>query len=162
MYYNALFDVPNEDGKLRIDMTAQVYIVLNEARNALTIPASAIQASNRPQRSANAAPRPERSERPSEERPQGQRPTRLEINAAEKALIEQGKASLAMVRVLQADGTAKPQQVLIGLNNRANAQVIRGLKLGDQVVIADPTDTSNDAAKRNTSRAGAGGPPMRM
>lgn len=162
VYYNALFDVPNEDGKLRIDMTAQVYIVLNEARNALTIPASAIQASNRPQRSANAAPRPERSERPSEERPQGQRPARLEINAAEKALIEQGKASLAMVRVLQADGTAKPQQVLIGLNNRANAQVIRGLKLGDQVVIADPTDTSNDAAKRNTSRAGAGGPPMRM
>src|SRR5574344_971333 len=104
VYYNALFDVPNEDGKLRIDMTAQVYIVLNEARNALTIPASAIQASNRPQRSANAAPRPERSERPSEERPQGQRPARLEINAAEKALIEQGKASLAMVRVLQADG----------------------------------------------------------
>lgn len=162
VYYNALFDVPNEDGKLRIDMTAQVYIVLNEARNALTIPASAIQASNRPQRSANAAPRPERSERPSEERPQDQRPARLEINAAEKDLIEQGKASLAMVRVLQADGTAKPQQVLIGLNNRANAQVIRGLKLGDQVVIADPTDTSNDAAKRNTSRAGAGGPPMRM
>ncbi|MGL5143792.1 MAG: efflux RND transporter periplasmic adaptor subunit, partial [Acinetobacter junii] len=31
VYYNALFDVPNEDGKLRIDMTAQVYIVLAEA-----------------------------------------------------------------------------------------------------------------------------------
>jgi macrolide-specific efflux system membrane fusion protein len=32
VYYNALFDVPNEDGKLRIDMTAQVYIVLAEAK----------------------------------------------------------------------------------------------------------------------------------
>jgi len=32
VYYNALFDVPNEDGKLRIDMTAQVYIVLDEAK----------------------------------------------------------------------------------------------------------------------------------
>lgn len=39
IYYNALFDVPNEDGKLRIDMTAQVYIILDEARNVLTIPA---------------------------------------------------------------------------------------------------------------------------
>lgn len=43
VYYNALFDVPNEDGKLRIDMTAQVYIVLAEAKNVLTIPAAAIQ-----------------------------------------------------------------------------------------------------------------------
>lgn len=32
VYYNALFDVPNTDGKLRIDMTAQVYIVLNSAK----------------------------------------------------------------------------------------------------------------------------------
>ena len=32
VYYNALFDVPNEDGKLRIDMTAQVYIILDEAK----------------------------------------------------------------------------------------------------------------------------------
>lgn len=162
VYYNALFDVPNEDGKLRIDMTAQVYIVLNEARNTLTIPASAIQASNRPARAANAPPRPERSERTNQERPQSERPARLELNAAEKALVDQGQASVAMVRVLQADGTAKPQQVLIGLNNRANAQVIRGLNQGDQVVIADAADTSNDAAKRSTSRAGAGGPPMRM
>ena len=43
MYYNALFDVPNEDGKLRIDMTAQVYIILAEANNVLTVPASALQ-----------------------------------------------------------------------------------------------------------------------
>ncbi|MBP6353706.1 MAG: efflux RND transporter periplasmic adaptor subunit, partial [Acinetobacter sp.] len=43
VYYNALFDVPNEDGKLRIDMTAQVYIILAEAKNVLTIPAAAIQ-----------------------------------------------------------------------------------------------------------------------
>ena len=46
IYYNALFDVPNNDGKLRIDMTAQVYIVLDSAQNALLLPSSAI--SNRP------------------------------------------------------------------------------------------------------------------
>lgn len=42
VYYNALFDVPNTDGKLRIDMTAQVYIVLNSAKNALLVPSSAL------------------------------------------------------------------------------------------------------------------------
>ncbi|MBV7619355.1 hypothetical protein KVQ86_24705, partial [Escherichia coli] len=81
-------------------------------------------------------------------RPAGDRPPRLELSDAERALIEQGKAQRAMVRVLQADGTAKPTPVLIGLNNRVTAQVIKGLKRGDQVVIADGSDTSNDGAKR--------------
>ena len=43
IYYNALFEVPNPDGELRISMTAQVYIVLAEARDALVIPAAAIE-----------------------------------------------------------------------------------------------------------------------
>lgn len=42
IYYNALFDVPNPDHKLRISMTAEVTIVLNEARNVLTIPETAL------------------------------------------------------------------------------------------------------------------------
>ena len=173
-YYNALFDVPNEDGKLRIDMTAQVYIVLDEARNVLTIPAAAIQTSNRPQRPnrgegtqetrGEGRPRSEESAARDESRAdnaKGERPARLELSDVERALIEQGKAQRAMVRVLQADGTAKPTPVLIGLNNRVTAQVIKGLKRGDQVVIADGSDTSNDGAKRSGGgRSGAG--PMRM
>ncbi|MDM1343662.1 MacA family efflux pump subunit [Acinetobacter pseudolwoffii] len=171
VYYNALFDVPNEDGKLRIDMTAQVYIVLDEAKNVLTIPAAAIQSSNRPARAnrgegsrgegsrseANPAARPE-TESTQGNRPAAERPARLNLSDAEIALIEQGKAQRAMVRVLQADGTAKPTPVLIGLNNRATAQVLKGLKRGDQVVIADGSDTSNDAAKRGGNSRG----PMRM
>ena len=42
IYYNGLLDVPNADGRLRISMTAQVYIVLNEAKQVLTIPSSAL------------------------------------------------------------------------------------------------------------------------
>ncbi|WP_211444284.1 macrolide transporter subunit MacA [Collimonas humicola] len=42
VYYNALFDVPNPDNKLRISMTAQVSIVLNEAKGALMIPSTAL------------------------------------------------------------------------------------------------------------------------
>ena len=166
VYYNALFDVPNEDGKLRIDMTAQVFIILDEAKNVLTIPASAVQTSNRPQRQRGQnqnreagaeQPRGERSREENANNPN--RPARLELTTEERQLVEQGKASIGMVRVLQADGSAKPQSVLIGLNNRVTAQVIRGLKQGDKVVIADGADSSNDAAKRG-ARGGAG--PMRM
>ena len=158
IYYNALFDVPNEDGKLRIDMTAQVYIILNEAKNVLTIPAAAIQGSNRSQaKRSDTAKEP--TAKSSTDQTQTDRPKRLELSAEEKSLIEQGKASLSMVRVVQADGTAKPQAVLVGLNNRVTAQIIKGLTQGDKVVIADASDTSNDAAKRS-NRAGAG--PMRM
>lgn len=42
IFFDALFDVPNPDHKLRIDMTAQVGIVLGEARHALTLPVVAL------------------------------------------------------------------------------------------------------------------------
>ncbi|MCJ0830345.1 MacA family efflux pump subunit [Acinetobacter sp. NIPH1876] len=154
VYYNALFDVPNEDGKLRIDMTAQVYIVLADAKNALTVPAAAIQTQrgNRAKGDQANANKSSESAKKSDT-DQAQRPKRLELSEEEKALVAQGKASTGMVRVLQADGTAQPQPVLIGLNNRVTAQVLKGLKQGDQVVIADASDSSNEAAKRSNQRA---------
>ncbi|MFV5483069.1 efflux RND transporter periplasmic adaptor subunit [Acinetobacter sp. YH12124] len=160
VYYNALFDVPNEDGKLRINMTAQVSIVLAEARNVLTIPAAAVQGANRSRSRGNSnnSDSNARAERDNTDASSSKRPARLELTTNEKALVDQGKASLGMVRVLQADGSARPQSVLLGLNNRATVQVIRGLKLGDQVIIADGSDTSNDAAKRG----GRVGPSVRM
>ena len=152
VYYNALFDVPNEDGKLRIDMTAQVYIVLAEAKNVLTIPAAAIQSkrSNKKDNSTNSTAADQAKTTDTQKM---QQPKRLDLTVAEKALIAQGKASTGIVRILQADGTAQPQPVLIGLNNRVTAQVLRGLKQGDQVVIADATDSSNESAKRSNQRA---------
>lgn len=42
VYYNGLFDVPNPDETLRISMTAQVFIVLGEAKKTLIIPSSAL------------------------------------------------------------------------------------------------------------------------
>jgi len=45
VFYNARFDVPNTDGKLKIGMTAQVSIVLATAPHALAIPATALGAS---------------------------------------------------------------------------------------------------------------------
>ncbi|AZD55390.1 macrolide transporter subunit MacA [Pseudomonas chlororaphis subsp. aurantiaca] len=42
VFYNALFDVPNPDHRLRISMTAQVRIVLDTAKNVLTVPVAAL------------------------------------------------------------------------------------------------------------------------
>ncbi len=42
IYYNGLFDVPNPDERLRISMTAQVFIVRGEAKDAIVVPSSAL------------------------------------------------------------------------------------------------------------------------
>lgn len=42
VFYNALFEVPNPDHKLRISMTAQVRIVLSKAKDVLTVPVAAL------------------------------------------------------------------------------------------------------------------------
>ncbi|NTX78184.1 efflux RND transporter periplasmic adaptor subunit [Serratia proteamaculans] len=42
VYYNALLDVPNPDNRLRIAMTAQVSLLLGEAKNALLVPIQAV------------------------------------------------------------------------------------------------------------------------
>ncbi|MEE4410325.1 MULTISPECIES: efflux RND transporter periplasmic adaptor subunit [unclassified Serratia (in: enterobacteria)] len=42
VYYNALLDVPNPDNRLRIAMTAQVSLLLDEAKNTLLVPIQAV------------------------------------------------------------------------------------------------------------------------
>lgn len=42
VFYNALFEVPNPDHKLRISMTAQVNVLLSTAKQALSIPVAAL------------------------------------------------------------------------------------------------------------------------
>ena len=42
IYYNAVFDVPNEDRKLKTYMTAEVHIVVGDASEVVTIPSAAL------------------------------------------------------------------------------------------------------------------------
>lgn len=42
VYYNGIFKVPNADHRLRINMTAQVTVVLQQAKNVLTVPSGAL------------------------------------------------------------------------------------------------------------------------
>ncbi|NVN99975.1 MAG: efflux transporter periplasmic adaptor subunit, partial [Geobacteraceae bacterium] len=42
IYYYGLFEVPNPDNRLKVSMTTQVAILLNQAKQALTIPVAAL------------------------------------------------------------------------------------------------------------------------
>lgn len=42
IYYNGIFDVPNTNGQLRINMTAQTTIVLDQAKGVLLVPSAAL------------------------------------------------------------------------------------------------------------------------
>ena len=158
IYYNALFDVANPDGRLRIDMTAQVYIVLNDAKNVLTIPAAAIQSSSqqgkRGKRTSTGSVSAAASGNTQTQAAHSQRPA--QINAQQGERQRQGKP--ATVKVLDKDGNAVEKQIRVGLNNRITAEVISGLNVGDEVIIADGSDSSNNGAKRSSS----GRSPMRF
>ncbi|MEZ5545039.1 MAG: efflux RND transporter periplasmic adaptor subunit [Lysobacteraceae bacterium] len=112
IYYNALFEVPNPDGELRISMTTEVYIVLAQAKDAITIPSSAIE-------------RPRGAGRGGPGKPEG----------------EQGStANMGTVQVVGPDGTPVSREVELGIDNAAYTQIVSGLKEGEKVVLgAAPT-----------------------
>jgi macrolide-specific efflux system membrane fusion protein len=112
VYYNGVLDVPNPENKLRIAMTAEVNIVLGEARGALTVPSTAL----------------------------------------EKVDSASGRYR---VRVLRDDQRVVPREVRVGMNNKVDAQVLEGLREGEQVVIGEAS-----AGSETSSSARRGPPPM--
>ena len=151
VYYNALFDVENPDGSLRIDMTAQVSVLLAQAKDALTIPAVALG----PKLGEGRGPRPDGAgndqaggERTARGEGRGARP-----EGAPPRPAKRDDCTHYMVRVLAADGQPAPRPVCIGLNNGSIAQVVDGLSEGDQVVVGAAGDGSA-AIQRGGMRGG--------
>ncbi len=114
IYYVGYVEVPNPDRLFRIDMTAQIYIIVNEAKNTLLVPSTVIQ---------------------------------------EKRAKEKGKSTTGkFVRVLKDDGTVEERTVEVGIDNRVNAQILSGLKEGEEVII------SEESGKKSGSGRVPGGP----
>ncbi|MCK9511273.1 MAG: efflux RND transporter periplasmic adaptor subunit [Pigmentiphaga sp.] len=109
VYYNGMFDIDNPDGLLRIGMTAQVNIVLEQATDTLLVPASAVQ---------RTAPRGPRG-----------------AAAAVGAGGARAPGRPATVRVLTPAGAIEAREVRTGIDNNINVQVLSGLELGEKVVI---------------------------
>ena len=118
IYYVGYIEVPNTERRFRIDMTAQVYIVINQAKDALLIPSAALQ--------------PAKSNR--------NRGAKKESNADNNTAANpdsDSNATMATVRVLKADGEVVEQTVKVGINNRVNAEILSGLKKGDEVILGE-------------------------
>lgn len=155
VYYNALFDVENPDGTLRIDMTAQVSVMLAQAKDALLIPTVALgpkvpEGGRGP--GATAANGEQRAARSKQE---GQRQQRRQPDAAALA-----KSNSYVVRVVNKDGQPEPRTIKVGLNNGSNVEVLEGLREGELVVVGEVTagEKSNSSNQRGPMGPMMGGP----
>ena len=122
--YDALFDVPNPTGELMTQMTAQVFFVSAAAKDALVVPVGALRPLGRRAggaKSDGAAKAPGAGAAP---------------EAAPAAPVAAAAAAKRFaVQVLLPDGTTERRIVQVGVMNRISAQIVDGLKDGDQVVI---------------------------
>lgn len=151
--YNALFDVPNANQQLMTQMTAQVYFVVAQAQDVLTVPMAAL--------TVQRTPRPR-----GEARPEGAASAPPTAASAPRRAPREGAAGrprTAKVKVLADDGTVQEREIRIGLGNRVSAQVLDGLVEGDEVVLGvkgeDPprrAAAGNSNAQRSGSNLGLG------
>ncbi|MCL2162645.1 MAG: efflux RND transporter periplasmic adaptor subunit, partial [Betaproteobacteria bacterium] len=140
--YNALFDVPNPDGSLMTDMTAQVFFIVAQAKNVLQIPMGAFQQTRSPRADRNAADRAGAGAgRPQQASGDGAPRTRK-----------------ATAKVLEANGKITERAVEIGVTNRIVAQVVSGLTEGEKVV----SGLASPESKQGNGSGSGGGRPGRM
>lgn len=125
--YNALFDVDNHDGGLMTQMTAQIFFVTAQAKDALYVPVAALRpagaraSSGEQQRPANA-----------EQRTAGTSGERRNTQASpDRSRLAGGRAT---VRVMREDGTIEAREVKVGVVSRVSAQIVSGLEPGETVI----------------------------
>ncbi|MGP5273890.1 efflux RND transporter periplasmic adaptor subunit [Psychrobacter faecalis] len=148
IYYVGYIEVPNTERRFRIDMTAQVYIVINQAKDALLIPSAALQPAGKSRKSGNA----KKGAATANTAASGDNNSRPDNDSRSE---NDSGATTAMVRVLKADGEVVEQTVKVGINNRVNAEILSGLKEGDEVILSEEgTD------KGKGGKGGRGGRPF--
>lgn len=146
--YNALFDVPNPEGRLMPQMSTQVFFILEQAKNALLVPVAALQwDEERP--AASGGPDPDAQAQRRERRADKSAPP-----SGGSAEAGDGPGRKAQVKLLL-DGKLQLRPVRIGVSNRVHAEVLAGLEEGAQVVSG--TKLSPAKAAGNTPLGGVGG-----
>ena len=131
--YTALFDVDNPDKNLMSQMTAQVFFVLGAANNVVTVPVAALKYADASQ------PRVAGRQR-------GPRNTRA-------------RQRPATVTVISPSGANEVRNVVVGVTNRVDAEIVSGLAPGEKIVAGTLTAASVRTARPIAAggAAGAGG-----
>jgi len=140
IYYVGYIEVPNAERRFRIDMTAQVYVIVNQAKNALLIPSAALQPfsggkSGRGNRSAKPGSNNSGNNKAGNK---GSSANNADANNRQAAKTDKSTdANKYIVRVLKSDGSVVDTPVTVGINNRVNAQILSGLKVGDEIILSE-------------------------
>ena len=135
--YNALFDVENPDRALMTQMTAQVFFVVAQAKDAVLVPVSALRpvgsgsASGERRAKAAAPAKSAVGDTQGAAAKAGGRTRGAESGTDPRARFANGRA---MVRVVKAGGAIEPREVRVGVLSRVSAQLVSGLEAGEQVV----------------------------
>ncbi len=144
IYYVGYIEVPNAERRFRIDMTAQVYVIVNQAKNALLIPSAALQPfssgkSGRGNRSAKSGSNSGSNNSGNNKAGnKGSSANNADTNNRQAAKTNKSTdANKYMVRVLKSDGSVVDTPVTVGINNRVNAQILSGLKVGDEIILSE-------------------------
>lgn len=180
--YTAQFDVANPDRQLMTQMTAQVFFVLDEARNAVTVPVSAVRYTDRgagrangaAQRGARTAEAGTPEARTAETRTADAAPANAGAARGERVRNRQGnqgnegegdapqrpRGRPAVVTVVAEDGTQSERNVVAGVTDRIKVEIISGLEEGEQVVAGTlaRNENGNNNNNNNGGRGGFGGP----
>lgn len=174
--YTALFDVDNSDQALLSEMTAQIFFVVESARNVLKLPVGALSYgsdTDRPAGAANNFPTGGGARRAGagdtamseEERPARIAERMASMTEEQRAARRSGQgggrggpraggaaandATPATVQVVVGPGDATAsREVMIGVTSRVSAEVISGVEEGDRVVagVIQPRTTASAGA----------------
>ncbi len=182
--YNVVIDVSNPEQKLKPGMTANLTVTIDERRDVIKVPNSALRftpqttdaaqsragaSSNRPRRnaarqgagSANggggdaaAQQQPDGSNAQQQQQPGGARAQFA--RASEPVLPGQTRR----VWVMGADGKPEPRRVKVGLSDGTATEVVEGeLREGDVIITGQNVTASSSAGTQNQSAPGFGGAP---
>jgi macrolide-specific efflux system membrane fusion protein len=158
--YTATFDVNNPDNKLMTQMTAQVFFVTASAHDVVTVPVSALhQGRGRKGGGRNAASSSRGGDASERSRAGGGFFNRDDVTPEMRARFQAMRAAMKTpgakrfsVMVMLPDGTTERRRVVIGVSNRVTAEVLAGLKIGEQVVVGE--ESTEKPAAASTDRSG--------
>ena len=167
--YTALFDVANPDRQLMTQMTAQVFFVRAAARDAVTVPISAVRFAV----PARAGARPNAGQQAAGQGAQGRAGRNGggrggrgggrggQFAGAGAALDADGsvRPRPATVTVIKDDGSTEVRNITVGVTDRVNAAVLSGLEEGEQVV-AGMQDADAGQARPRGGQPGGFRPPF--